>query len=129
MFDYDCVLSAPVGDSGHSVTCVMWTQFGLRWKASVIVDAEASSTWNWEVCAGHEPTQDQIMAGEHDTMTAAFWASVKVTMTKLQKNGEDVVSELAVARKGTVYGAYGLGLTLATSDDVRFGLKIHHSPL
>jgi hypothetical protein len=109
----------------------MWTQFGLRWKASVIVDAE---TWNWEICAGHEPTQDDISAGKYDAMTAAFWAPLKVTMTKLQKSGETHVSELSVARKGTVYGAYGLGLTLATSDDsasprrdsrdVRFGLKI-----
>ena len=124
MFDYDFVLSAP--DGGHSATCVMWWQFGLRWEARVIVDGE---TWGWEICAGSEPTQNDISTGKYEAMTAALWAPIKVTMTEL-RGGETQASELFLARKGTVHVANGMTLaTLASgrrdARDARFGLKIH----
>jgi hypothetical protein len=125
---YDFVLTAHVDDMGMPPTFVAWTQYGLRWNASVHIRGDSPDpVWQWKICAGEEPTQEQIMAGTYDTMTAAFWAPLKVTMTKLCGSGEDVsdedVSELRLARKGTMYAdTRALGSINNTS--VRFGLKI-----
>lgn len=130
---YDFVLSAPAGEgdsekgysAGHSVTFVAWTQFGLRWEASVVVNArDPEPTWGWEVCAGPQPTKELIMEGKYAAMTAELPAPFRVTMTRLSRDGgAEETSELSLTRMGTLKCAHCLPAVVRA--DARFGLRIY----